>query len=414
MKKEYFGLIGEHLSHSYSNLIHHELGCADYLHTELEKSELSSFIADTKIGLMNVTIPYKKDVMPFLDSISEDALKVGSVNTVVTDDDGRLVGHNTDVYGVLWMAENAGISLKDKKVLILGSGGASLAVIRAAQIALAREIIVVSRSGEVNYGNVSLHNDADVIVNATPVGMFPECDGKIIDLSIFEKCEGVIDLIYNPFRTNLLLQAKELNKKCTNGLSMLVSQAKRAREIYSGEKIDDGEILRIMKIIASKTRNIALVGMPGSGKSTVGKVLSEITGKELVDIDDYIVKTEGTSIPDIFKKGGESLFRSIESEAIAKACAKTGCIIVTGGGAVTVERNYAPLKRCARIYHLEREISDLARKGRPLSIGADLNEMYRARHPFYKKFADATVAVAETPEATAKKILEDFYENSCN
>lgn len=410
---KYYGLIGRHLSHSYSRMIHVEMGCEDYCHTELEPEGIENFFKTHEIGGMNVTIPYKKDVLPYLDEISEDAREIGCVNTIVTEN-GRLVGHNTDAYGFLWMAKNAEIKLSGKKALIFGGGGAQLAVRRALSVAGAREIITVSRSGEDNYSNLNRHSDAEIIINATPVGMYPEPEGQIVDLDLFPRCEGVLDLIYNPFRTNLLIQAENKGVPCSNGLSMLVAQAKKAEEYFKGESIDEGEILRIMKIIAGNTRNIVLVGMPGSGKSTAGRLLSEISGKEIIDTDDEIVKTAGMSIPEIFEKGGEALFRQYESDAVKKACESFGKIIITGGGAVKTEANYLPLKRCGRIYHLERDVTSLPRDGRPLSKNADLEEMYRQRLPMYTRFRDAVIEVSENANETAEMIWRDFCENSCN
>lgn len=410
---KYYGLIGQHLSHSYSRMIHVEMGCTDYCHTELEPEEIGTFFKTHEIGGMNVTIPYKKVVLPFLDTISEDAREIGCVNTIVTEN-GKLIGHNTDAQGFLWMAENAGIQLSDKKAVIFGGGGAQLAVKRALQIAGAREIITVSRNGENNYSNLYLHSDAEILINATPVGMYPNTDGQIADLDLFPKCCGVLDLIYNPFRTNLLIQAEEKGIPSANGLSMLVAQAKYAEEYFTGKKIDDSEISRIMGIISRSTRNLVLVGMPGSGKSTAGKLLAEISGKEIVDTDEEIVKRVGMTIPEIFEKGGEALFRQYETEAVKSACDGRNRIIVTGGGAVKREENYATLKQCGRIYHLERDTSLLSRDGRPLSQNADLDEMYRQRLPMYEHFRDCVITVSPDARETAEKIWRDFCENSCN
>ena len=352
--------------------------------------------------------------MKYCDLLTPEAEGVGCVNTVVTDKAGRLVGHNTDVDGFLFMARNAGIGLSGKKVIILGSGGASLAVGYALKKAGAKEVITVSRTGKNNYENLHRHFDAEVIVNATPVGMYPNSDATPIDLSPFKKCRGVLDLIYNPFRTNLLIQAEELGIPSSNGLSMLVSQALFAEEFFKGEKLDEKEIIRIMKIVAKKRRNLVLVGMPGVGKSTVGKALSELSGKEVIDTDEKIVKTVGISIPEIFEKGGEPFFRELESEAVKKASEGFGRIIVTGGGAVKTEANFLPLKRTSKIYHLERDVATLSRDGRPLSQGTDLEKMYKERLPMYKRFCDDVIAVEKEAEVTARKIWSDFCENSCN
>ncbi len=414
MKNLFFGLIGEHLSHSFSQIIHREMGCDNYCLKETPPEELETFIKSNKFGGLNVTIPYKKDVMKYCDILTPEAEEVGCVNTVITDKDGRLVGHNTDVDGFLFMARNAGVELSRKKVIILGSGGASLAVGYALKKAAAKEVVTVSRTGENNYENLHRHFDAEVIVNTTPVGMYPNADASPIDLSPFKKCRGVLDLIYNPFRTNLLLQAETLGIPSSNGLSMLVSQALFAEEFFKGEKLDEKEIIRIMKIVASSRRNLVLVGMPGVGKSTVGKVLAEMSGKVLVDTDEEIVKTTGLSIPEIFEKGGEVLFRELESEEVRKATEGFGRIIVTGGGAVKTDVNYLPLKRTSRIYHLERDVAALSREGRPLSKGADLEKMYLERLPMYERFRDEVVQAENKAEETARKIWSDFCENSYN
>ena len=414
MKEIFYGLIGEHLSHSFSKMIHRELGCEDYCHSELPPEKLESFIKETRFGGLNVTIPYKKDVMRLCDILTPEAEGVGSVNTVVTDNEGRLVGHNTDVDGFLFMARRAGVALQGKKAIVLGTGGASLAVCYALKKANAKEVITISRSGENNYENLYLHYDAEVIVNATPVGMYPKPEKSPIDLTNFKKCVGVLDLIYNPFRTNLLVQASELGIPSDCGLSMLVSQAVYAEEFFFNKKISESEILRIMRIVASDKKNIVLVGMPGVGKSTVGKALALMTGKEVIDTDEEIVKSAGISIPEIFEKGGEALFRRLESDAIKKASEGFGKIIVTGGGAVKTEENYLPLKRTSRIYHLERDVSTLSREGRPLSNGADLEKMYSERLPLYARFRDKIIEVEKEAEASAQKIWSDFCENSCN
>ncbi len=410
---KFYGLIGRHLSHSWSRLIHTQFGCDEYSHVELEPDEIKGFFDTHEIGGLNVTIPYKKDVIPYLDVISKDAEAIGCVNTVITDNNGRLVGHNTDAAGFLFMARSAGIYLRDKKALIFGSGGASLAVRYALILAGARDIRTISRSGEDNYDNLSRHEDAEILINATPVGMYPEPNARIVDLARFPKCQGVLDLIYNPYKTHLLIQAEELGIPCANGLTMLVAQAKAAEEYFKRKKIADSEIMEIVKIISRDERNIVLIGMPGSGKSSAGAALSALSGKEIIDIDAEIVKATGITIPEIFAKGGEALFRKIESEEIEKVCNSFGKIIVTGGGAVTVDKNYLPLKRCGRIYHLERDTSLLPREGRPLSQGSDLEIMYKNRLPFYQKFRDTVIEVSPDVTVTAERIWSDFCENSC-
>ena len=408
-----YGLLGRHLGHSYSSLIHREFGCGEYRHIECEPQELEQLLTAGNFGGLNVTIPYKKNVMPFCDELSDAAEKIGCVNTIVPHN-GKLVGHNTDADGFVFTARRAGIDFCGKKVVVFGSGGAHLAVKYSAKSLGASEIVTISRTGENNYSNLARHYDADILVNATPVGMFPEPVGRITDLSLFSHACGVIDLIYNPRRTNLLLQAAQLGIPCANGLSMLVAQAKRAEEFFFGTAIADSEIRRIMRIIAQKTSNLVLIGMPGSGKSTLGKLLAEISGKEVYDTDSEVERSAGMSISEIFSLGGEELFRRFEREAIAKVDGMSGKIIVTGGGAVKTDENYYPLRRTGRMYHIERRTELLPRENRPLSADTDLAEMFRQRLPLYERFRDTAIQNDGDAAEVAERIWRDFCENSCD
>lgn len=407
-----YGLLGRKLGHSWSVPIHKALGCQDYRLIELEPEELAAFLRREDLGGVNVTIPYKRDVMPLCDEIDPGAQAIGSVNTIVRSSDGTLRGYNTDIDGFCYMARRAGISLTGKKVVILGSGGASLTAQAAARREGAREVVVISRSGENNYENLSRHADAGIVVNTTPVGMFPGNGAAPVDLTAFPQCRGVLDVVYNPRRTALLLQARELGIPCCDGLPMLVAQAKAAEERFFETAIPDGENERILRQLRREMGNIVLIGMPGCGKSTIGQLLAEKTGREAVDIDQRIAERAGCSIPEIFARGGEAEFRALEREETARAGALTGKILLTGGGAVKTPENYGALHQNGRVYHLLRDLGALPTDGRPLSQGADLAAMWRQREPLYRRFRDVTVDNNGAPEDTVDAIWRDFCENS--
>ena len=317
MAEKLYGLLGRKLGHSWSPPIHTALGCEGYQLFQLEPDELPAFLSRPDIGGLNVTIPYKRDVMPYCDVIDEAALAIGSVNTLCRRADGKLYAWNTDAAGFLWMAQRCNIRFADKKVVILGSGGASLTAQAMVRAEGAREVVVVSRSGENNYENLARHADAEIIVNTTPVGMYPETSVSPVDLRQFPRCEGVLELIYNPRRTALLLQAEALGIPCSDGLPMLVAQAKAAEEHFFGNAIPDSENERILAQLYRQTANIVLIGMPGCGKSTVGQALAALSGREAIDMDQRIADRAGCSIPEIFAQGGEVAFRALEREEAA-------------------------------------------------------------------------------------------------
>ncbi len=412
MRERIYGLLGRTLKHSYSVPIHRALGNEGYALFEIEPDQLSTFLAREDIGGLNVTIPYKRDVMAFCDVLDETAREIGSVNTIVRRADGLLAGYNTDAYGLRYMAARAGISLAGKKVVILGSGGASLTAQSVAKAAGAKEIVVVSRGGTDNYDNLNRHADAQVLVNTTPVGMYPHTGELPVDPALFPACEGVLELIYNPRRTALAFRAAELGIPSSEGLSMLVAQAKAAEELFFGRAIPDGENERILHLMRQSTQNIVLIGMPGSGKTTVGAALAKLTGRTAIDLDEQIIKTAGKTIPDIFAESGETAFRTLEREAAQTWGKESGLILVTGGGVVKDERNYHSLKQNGRIYQIERALSLLPREGRPLSQAADLNAMLRERAPLYAHFRDASISNKTTPEDAAKQIWQEFCGNA--
>ena len=409
------GLLGRTLGHSFSPLIHKNYGTYTYKLFEKEPEQLESFLKNGDFTGLNVTMPYKKDVIPFCNELSETAEKLGAVNTIVRRHDGTLIGHNTDFYGFRSMVETTGIDMFDKKVLVLGSGGAS-----ATAVAVLKEfgcrVTVISRSGQDNYENISLHSDADVIVNTTPVGMYPNTGKSPVSLDIFNHLECVLDIVYNPARTQLLLDAEKRGIPCKNGLWMLVAQAKEASEWFTGKKIEDKMVEKVYNLLRSQTENIVLVGMPGSGKSTIGKLVAKQLGKEFVDADDEIIRTAGMSIPEIFATKGEAGFRDIETTVLKDLGRRSGLVIATGGGCVTQERNYDLLHQNGTIYWIQREINALPTEGRPLSQAGDLSKMYEARRPLYARFADCIVTNSGTPEQAADKITKGYTndENSGN
>ena len=411
MEQKIYGLLGRKLGHSWSVPIHTALGCESYRLIELEPEELSAFLAQENIGGLNVTIPYKLDVMPFCDEIDEAAKAIGSVNTLARRN-GKLYAWNTDAAGFQWMARRAGISLAGRKVLVLGSGGASRTAVAVCRAAGAREVIVISRSGEHNYENLSRHADAEIIVNNTPVGMYPKTGESPVDLTGFPACQGVLDVVYNPRRTALLLQAEELGIPCSDGLPMLVAQAKAAEEHFFERSIPDSENERILARLRQETTNIVLIGMPGCGKTTVGQALARLTGREAVDIDQRIVEKAGCSIPEIFAAEGEAGFRALEREVTAEVGKGAGKIILTGGGVVKDPRNYASLHQNGRIYHLIRDLDLLPTDGRPLSQGADLAAMWAERKSMYQRFRDVMIENTGTVEETAAAIWRDFCAHS--
>ena len=412
MDERVYGLVGRRLGHSWSVPIHAALGCKGYRLIELEPDDLASFLARPDIGGLNVTIPYKRDVMSLCDAIDPAAEAIGSVNTIVRGADGRLTGCNTDIDGFLYMARRAGISLAGRKVVILGSGGASLTARAAARREGAAEIIVISRSGPDNYENLSRHADAEILVNTTPVGMYPGNGAAPVDLNAFPHLTGVLDVIYNPRRTALLLQGSARGIPCSDGLPMLVAQAKRAEELFTGQSIPDSENERILSQLRREMTNLVLIGMPGSGKTTVGEALARLTGREAIDLDARIEEAAGRSIPEIFAREGESGFRAREAAAAAEAGKRTGVILLTGGGIVKTAANYAALHQNGRIYQLVRDLSLLPTEGRPLSQGADLGAMWRERAPLYRRFRDAEIDNNGAVEDTAAAIWRDFCEHS--
>ncbi|MBQ3192095.1 MAG: shikimate kinase [Oscillospiraceae bacterium] len=399
------GLLGRKLGHSYSPQIHALMGSYSYDLFEKEPEDVGAFVLQGDYTGINVTIPYKKDVIPYLAELSPQARKMGSVNTIVRRPDGSLFGHNTDYFGFTSMVLRSGIRVAGKKVLVLGSGGTSNTAVKALEDLGAR-VIIISRSGENNYQNLHLHADAAVIVNTTPVGMYPKTGVSPVKLEDFPGLEGVLDVIYNPARTQLLLEAEKLGLPRENGLWMLVAQAKEAAEYFGGTPLDDGVIASVHRKLSAQMQNIILIGMPGCGKSTIASLLARALGRTAVDADEKIEELAGKTIPEIFAQDGEEVFRDYETRVLSELGKQSSLIIATGGGCVTKDRNYPHLHQNGTIFWLRRELDVLPTEGRPLSQANRLTDMYRIRKPLYARFADCTIDNNGTPEQTVAAILK--------
>ena len=405
-----YGLLGEKLGHSYSPQIHSQLGDYQYDLYEVSPAGLEDFLKTDDFSGLNVTIPYKKAVIPYCSELSPVAQKLGSVNTILRMQNGSLVGHNTDYYGFTAMVQKTGIDVAGKKCLVLGSGGASATAVCVLE-EMGAQVIVVSRRGENNYENLILHSDAAMIVNATPVGMYPHNGQTCVDLSIFPRLEAVLDLIYNPARTQLLLDAERRGIPAMNGLLMLVAQAKESAEWFTGRPIEDAKIFAIYHSLQMQMQNIILIGMPGCGKSAVAKQLAARLSRKAVDADALIESLAGKSIPQIFTEEGESGFREWETKALSELGKRSGLVIATGGGCVTKERNYPLLHQNGTCFWIQRDILSLPTDGRPLSQQTDLAQMYKLRQPLYASFADHTILNDGKIEDTVQKII-DIWEES--
>lgn len=396
------GLLGKTLGHSFSPEIHSKFGGYGYVLYERSEDELEEFIRNGDWDGLNVTIPYKKTVMKYLDEVSETAAAVGSVNTIVRRN-GRLYGDNTDVFGFTSLVRKSGIDVSGMKALVLGSGGASVAVCHALKSMNAKPV-VISRSGDNNYSNIFIHKDADIIVNTTPVGMYPNNGESLLSLEGFDSLKAVYDIIYNPLKTSLLLEAASRQIPAYDGLYMLVCQASKSSALFKGAGVSEEICLKVYNELYMKETNIVLTGMPGSGKSTVGRELSSITGRLLIDSDEEILKKTGKTPAELINNEGEEAFREIETGVLTELGKKSGIILSTGGGCVTKEINYNLLKQNGVIVRLVRDISLLATDDRPLSCG-NLEELAKKREPFYERFSDITVNNDGLPNEVAQRIL---------
>ena len=398
-----YGLIGEKLGHSYSVKIHKEFGDYNYELKSLPKDALEEFFAIKNFKGINVTIPYKQEVFKFLDDVSPKAKSIGSVNTIVNEN-GKLTGYNTDYYGVKMLADFAGISLKGANVVILGSGGTCKTVTAVCKDENAKSITVVSRKGEVNYQNVYNLTQTDIIFNTSPVGMYPNSDDIPIDIEKFPSLKGVLDAVYNPLKTKLILKAESLGIKCAGGLMMLVGQGAVASELFTGKKAT--YLLSAYNNVKKSVTDIVLIGMPGSGKSTVGQLLANELGREFIDTDKEVEKIANKSIPQIFVDDGEDAFRELESKVLKKACLG-GRVIATGGGIVKRPENREVIRSNGKVYYIKRPLEQLATGGRPLSGKDGVEKLYLERKQLYESTADVFVDNDDIT-LTVEKIKGDF------
>ena len=409
------GLLGEKLGHSFSPQIHGYF--SDYSYTLFEKSPdlAEEFLRSGDFNGINVTIPYKKLAFSVCDVVSDTAAKIGSVNTVVRRN-GKLYGYNTDYFGFTYLIKKANFDVSKGKTLVLGSGGSSVMACAALRDLGCPEVVVISRSGDDNYENVyDRHSDASFIVNTTPLGMFPKNGISAVELDKFTYCNGVIDIIFNPSKTKLLLDAQRLGIPFINGLPMLVAQAKQACEIFTEQITIDGlestnnfaSIDNITTQIESETKNIVLIGMPGCGKSTVGELLASKLSRTFIDIDSEIEKRIQMSICDFFAQKGEPAFRIIESEVLDEFARKSGLVIATGGGIIKNPLNRPIISQNGIIIMLKRPLNELATDGRPISMSCSLEKLEQERLPIYNEWKDFDVQ-CDTPNLTAERIIDQL------
>ena len=413
------GLIGDPLGHSFSPRLHAAFGTADYELHPIPAEALPAFFRERAFEGVNVTIPHKIAVIPLLDELHPSAEECGAVNTVVNRG-GKLTGYNTDIFGMSFALAHAGISLSGRHVVILGSGGTSHTARALAKREGAASVTVVSRSGEVNYSNIAELVETEIVINTTPVGMFPHADASPVDLTVFPRLRGVFDAVFNPLRTRLIEQAENLGVPVASGLLMLTAQAKAAGILFRGGDYSEpspasevgAEILNVWREVTAELTNIVLIGMPSSGKTTVGTLLAERLRRPLIDTDAETERRTGKTVPELFAEGGEENFRKEERLTVSECARGTGVIIATGGGAPMFPENRAALAGNGFVVLILRDTEKLDTAGRPLSRDLDtLKAMYKVRMPVYKAFADAEAVNNDTPSACAEFILEKFYEN---
>ena len=408
-----YGCIGRSLAHSFSKTIHDAIGLYDYALREIAPDDLADFLAERDFRGINVTIPYKQEVIPYLDQLSPRAQSIGAVNTIVNRN-GLLYGDNTDFGGMRALLSRMELEVRGKKALVLGSGGTSRTAYAVLESLGADEIFRVSRSAKdntVSYEQAcTQHRDVQIIINTTPCGMFPDTDGQPIDLDRFPQLCGVADAIYNPLRTRLVLQAKERGLIAEGGLYMLVAQAVLAADLFSGQPIPAREIDRIYGQLLAREQNLVLIGMPGSGKTTVGRLLAQQLGRELLDADDLIVDLTGCPIRDIIKNNGEDFFRKLEADIIKEIAGKTGVVIASGGGAVLCMENIRNLKQNGKLIFLDRPVEQLLPTAdRPLADDDEkIRKLYHERLSTYQNAADLAVKVEYPPETVVQEILESI------
>ena len=409
-----YGLIGEKLGHSFSKDIHERIADYTFDLIPLSKEEFKTFMEKKEFTALNVTIPYKKDVIPYLDEMDEHAKAIGAVNTIVNRD-GKLKGYNTDFTGFLYMVKKHNVHMEGKKVLIIGNGGASAAIQAVVQHESAGSMVIVDvvpGNGAISYDEMfSSHLDAEIIINTSPIGMYPRIGNAPIDISMFHKCEAVLDVIYNPILTRLCFEAQEMDIKRVNGLEMLIAQAKQSVEFFLDKSIDDQIIDDIYQDMLRERFNIVLIGMPSAGKTTIGKMLENRMQKEFIDLDDIIIEKAGKSIPEIFEESGEAGFRAIETEAAIEVSKLNNKIIATGGGTIKHKVNMDYLRQNGITIFIDRDVDKLISSdpNRPLSKSTDaLEKMHAERLPLYQKYA-AYVAVNNSDIESTVTEIEEAY-----
>lgn len=404
-----YGCIGEHLPHSFSKEIHEQIGDYDYELKEIAPADLDAFMTARPFRAINVTIPYKQAVIPYLDQISETARAIGAVNTIVNRN-GKLFGYNTDFDGLIGLIRRAGIDLTGKKVLILGTGGTSKTALHAARALGADRVLRVSRTARedaVTYeAALRDHTDAHVILNTTPCGMYPHIEEAPLSPAAFPRLCGVIDAVYNPLRSRLVLEGRKMGVPAEGGLYMLSAQAVRAAEIFQGKQFPQELAEKAFRRVLKGKENIVLIGMPGSGKSAVADLLSRSLARPMMDTDRMIEEKTGMTIPDIFSRQGEKAFRDLETEAILSLAGRTGLVISTGGGAVLRQKNVDLLRHNGRLFWLDRDLSALRpTDDRPLADTREkMARLYQERRPIYQQAADEIVPVMGTAEEIAAQI----------
>lgn len=404
-----YGLIGERLGHSHSPKIHGLLAGYDYQLREISQEDLPAFLEARDFRGLNVTIPYKKAVLPYCDQLGEGARRIGCVNTLVHRPDGTLFGDNTDYYGIRATLNRGGVNPKGRHCLVLGTGGTSLTAIRALEDLGAASVERVSRKGPLSYENVYDRTDTEIIVNTTPLGMYPNNGTAAVDLSRFPNLRGAADVVYNPLKTALLLQAEALGVPRAGGLAMLVVQAARAAELFTGNAIAEERVEAVLRRVKTDVTNLVLIGMPGSGKSTLGRLAARLLSRPFLDADTIIAEKAGMSIPEIFEKEGEAGFRRRETEVLSELGKQSGVVIATGGGAVLRQENLPLLRQNGWICRLRRPVEELPMEGRPLSASLQrLKEMEVEREPYYAAAADEALTNAGEPETLAKQLVKAF------
>lgn len=405
MNAKYY-LIGEKLKHSYSSLIHRRRGY-DYQLKEIEKSALADFFETRDFDGLNVTVPYKSEVMRYLDEIDLTAKRIGAVNTVVKRD-GRLIGYNTDIFGLEYTLKKANISVDGKTITVFGSGGASKTAVELCSRLGAKKIYVVSRMGEWNYSNCYSLVDTEVIFNCTPVGTYPLDAAKIVDVTKYPTLCGVVDLTYNPPRTQLTLDSLRAGVRAVNGLYMLVAQAFASERIFDGKDFTEDEIDAEVDRITRQTENIVLIGASGSGKTTVGRVLGAKTDREVLDTDEIIARNYRLAAGEIIERYGEEYFREIEANCVDECCQRRGVIVATGGGAVLREENRSAMRRCGKVVWIDRDPDSLTTEGRPLAEKYGAKRLYEMRKPIYSAISDIKVENNSSAENCAEEVLKSI------